>query len=315
MLTRRFRCNVLLGIVLFGSAAIVNAGESLFDKSLEELMAIPITSASLTPLREHVRPNTVTVITKEDIRKSGARSLDELLEIYVPNLQFTHHREKLPHLGLRGIISDRDDKYLLVVNGIVMNERTDFGVMSERDLPTLRDIHQIDVIRGPGSAMYGPGALSMVIYITTESAETFTGMEVSQRVGVVERHSTTEFQYGQKLQDGAGFYVYGGYSHYPGISSDDAPMVFGAQGTYQGRTYAWNEPRADAPRISESHAAMVHRHVLVVRRISMAAGGSVGYVLQRSTRWPSCAPPSCSGYHPTALHTLSSLLAQNVVGF
>jgi iron complex outermembrane receptor protein len=228
------------------SAATLRAGETqpdnLFEMSLEELMAVPVTTTSLTDIEGTARPFTVTTITRQDIQKSGARSLDELLEIYVPNLQMMIHSAKLPHLGLRGVISNRDDKYMLVVNGVIMNERTDFGVMSERDLPMLRDIYQIDVIRGPGSALYGPGALSMVINITTESTKTFQGMEVNQRVGVVEEHYTTEFKYGKKLKNEAGLYVFGGYSHYPGMSQQDAPLVYGTSATHRdGITYDWND--------------------------------------------------------------------------
>ena len=55
--------------------------------------------------------------------------------------------------------------------------------MSERDLPMLTDINHIEVIRGPGSAMYGPGVISMVINIITENANTFQGTEVTGRFG------------------------------------------------------------------------------------------------------------------------------------
>ena len=134
-----------------------NKPKDLFAMSLEDLMNIPVTSTSLTTVSSgRVSPSTVTTITQQDIQNSGARSLIELLEIYVPNLQMILHTADARHMGLRGIISNLDDKYLLLINGRVMNEHTDFGVMSERDLPMLRDIYQIDVVRGPGSALYGP---------------------------------------------------------------------------------------------------------------------------------------------------------------
>ncbi|MGA2070399.1 MAG: Plug domain-containing protein [Sedimentisphaerales bacterium] len=65
----------------------------------------------------------VTTVTAEQIKASGARSLFELLDIYVPNLQVIRHHWESDHIGLRGIINDRDDKYLLLVNGKVINER------------------------------------------------------------------------------------------------------------------------------------------------------------------------------------------------
>ena len=74
------------------------------------------------------------------IRKSGARSVLDLLEMYVPNMHYLPHHWEPRHIGIRGIIGDREDKYLLLVNGKVMNEKTHLGAMSERDLPMLGDI-------------------------------------------------------------------------------------------------------------------------------------------------------------------------------
>ena len=52
-----------------------------------------------------------------DIRHSGARDLDELLDIYIPNFQRMNEYYEFRKNGLRGINSDRDDKYLILVNG------------------------------------------------------------------------------------------------------------------------------------------------------------------------------------------------------
>jgi iron complex outermembrane receptor protein len=129
-------------------------------------------------------------------------------------------------MGLRGIINDRDDKYLMLVNGRVMNERTHYGAITERDLVMLKDIHHIDIIRGPGSALYGPGAVSMVINIVTHSAETFQGTDVTGRVGAVEEFYSTEVRHGQKFNDGeGGIFAYAGIAKYRGASKYDAPQI------------------------------------------------------------------------------------------
>ena len=128
--------------------------EDIFDMSLEELMTLDVYStATLTETSSRLIPAATTTITQEQIKFSGARSLDELLEIFVPNLQIALHLWEPQHLGLRGSISDRDDKYLLLVNGRVMNERLHYGAIAERDLPLLQDIQRIEVIRGPGSVL------------------------------------------------------------------------------------------------------------------------------------------------------------------
>jgi outer membrane cobalamin receptor len=161
--------------------------KSLFDMSIEQLMEMEVAStATLTESKPRLVPAAVTTVTEEQIQASGARSLFELLDIYVPNLQWVRNTWEADNMGLRGIMTDRDDKYLLLVNGRVMNERTHYGVVSERDLVLLKDIHHIDIVRGPGSALYGPGAVSMVINIVTHNAATFEGTEVTSRLGAVE---------------------------------------------------------------------------------------------------------------------------------
>ena len=198
----------------------------LADLSLQELMNIEVVStATLTKTTPRLVPAAMTTVTAEQIQASGARSLNELLDIYVPNLQLIRHHWEGDHIGLRGIYGD--NKYLLLVNGRVMNERTHLGVVSERDLVMLSDIHHIDVVRGPGSALYGPGAVSMVINIITYGPDTFQGTEVTTRLGAVEEFYSTELKHGQKFDDNdGGVFMYAGIGKYVGASKYDAPQIF-----------------------------------------------------------------------------------------
>jgi iron complex outermembrane receptor protein len=219
------------------------AEDDFFEMSLEQLMDVEIVStAALTPTSARMAPAAITTITQEDILASGARSLFELLDIYVPNLQWIRHHWEADHLGLRGIINDRDDKYLLLVNGRVMNERTHYGAMSERDLVLLRDIHHIDIVRGPGSGLYGPGAVSMVINIVTDNARTFQGTEVSTRVGAVEEFYSAEIKHGQtEPENDLGIFLYAGASKYVGADQDDAPQIFAFDFPSES-AYSWWNP-------------------------------------------------------------------------
>lgn len=218
--------------MIIGSSALLAVDidniDELMELDLEALMQLQITpTASLTKTTVRNRPVAMTIITKEDIRSSAARSLDELLEIYVPNLQIALHNFETQHLGLRGTISDRDDKYLLLVNNRVMNERAHFGALSERDLPMLQDINRVEIVRGPGGALYGPGALCMVINIMTDTAETFDGLELSSRIGAIDEFYTWEAKYGTKLPDGSGLFLYAGAAEQPGTQPEDVDYISG----------------------------------------------------------------------------------------
>ncbi|MGD2093632.1 MAG: TonB-dependent receptor [Phycisphaerales bacterium] len=216
---------------VFAGAEEPNDADSLFEMSIEQLMEIQVaSSATLTESHPRLVPAAVTTITEDEIQASGARSLFELLDIYVPNLQWWRNQWEADNMGLRGILSDHDDKYLLLVNGRVMNERTHYGAVSERDLVFMRDIHHIDIVRGPGSALYGPGAVAMVINIVTHNAGTFEGTEVTGRYGAVEYFYSGEVKHGRKIGDGNdGYFLYLGVAEYDGANEDDAPQVYGVE--------------------------------------------------------------------------------------
>ena len=73
-------------------------------------------------------------------------------------------------LGMRGIISDRNLKFLVLVNGRNMNDPVHGGAYTEITNWDLNDIERVEVINGPGSVTYGPGAIAGVINITTKTA-------------------------------------------------------------------------------------------------------------------------------------------------
>ena len=219
-----FTSEVLAGAAVSENNVTSEDGEELFEMSIEQLMEVEVDStATLTEAKPRLVPAAVTKITAEQIRLSGARSLYELLDIYVPNLQWLRHHWEADVIGLRGIINDRNDKLLLLVNGRNMNQRTHFGALSELDLVLLSDIHHIDIVRGPGSALYGPGAVSMVINIITYDADTFEGTEYTVRMGAVEEFYTGEVKHSEKFENGdGGIFLYGGIGEYSGATKYDA---------------------------------------------------------------------------------------------
>lgn len=204
----------------------------IYNLSLRDLLKVKVDApATLTKTRQRMVPAAVTTIGRDAIRQSSARSLNELLEIFVPGLQYVNHIFGFSHLGARGVMSDRDDKYLLLVNGRTMNERTVVGAITERDLNMLGDIDHIDVIRGPGSATYGVGAVSMVISIVTMDDRNFEGSELTFRSGVAgERYDTLEYKFGNNINEQRGAFAYLGISDFRGANYQDAPLRFSTSG-------------------------------------------------------------------------------------
>jgi len=223
----------LFSFILISSPLYANySTDELFELSLEDLMKIDVTPvASMTTTHDRKTPASVTLITQKQIQSSGARNLLEVMEIYVPNFHYLKHYWEPNHIGMRGIINDRDGKFLLLVNGRVLNEKTHFGAISERDLPMMGDISKIEVVRGTGSAIYGPGAVGGVISITTQSAKDFESTSAHLRVGTIESYQMLELKHAQKFSSNSGFYMYAAAANYEGASNSDSPVILGHTNT------------------------------------------------------------------------------------
>ena len=188
--------------------------------TLEQLVNVEVRSpATLTEIDFRRVPVDMTELDARDVEQSGARNLNQLLEIYVPNVQFLLHHAHQPHLGIRGIISDRDDKYLYQVNGLTMNNRMLLGADDERALPLLGDIRSVDVVRGPASATHGAGALAGVIDVETYNGLTFQGADLNVRQGLVDQYSAAEVRYGHKFSDTSGLFMYCGVADVQGAGN------------------------------------------------------------------------------------------------
>ncbi len=153
-------------------------GEKLLNFSLEELMNISVKTGNITGLVMSKTPVSITTITSNDLAVTPARNLYDILEVYVPGAISYQHWDS-PILGMRGIVTDRNYKYLLLVNGRNMNLKAHSGATSELELWDLSDIEKIDVIRGPGSVTYGPGAVAGIINIITKSPNSYNGIQSS----------------------------------------------------------------------------------------------------------------------------------------
>jgi outer membrane receptor protein involved in Fe transport len=125
-------------------------------------------------------PATVSVITEEDIVRSGARDLMDVLRL-VPGFEFGTDVQGVACLGVRGN-SANEGGLLVMVDGMEMTEllyaSNQFG-----SIYPLEQIKKIEVIRGPGSVLYGGFAVYAVINILTKASEDYNGFKVSNFAG------------------------------------------------------------------------------------------------------------------------------------
>ncbi len=146
---------------------------------------VSIATGSTKPL--HLAPAVASVVTAEEIRTFGATTLDEALEM-VPGLHIgaSPLNRMNPTWSIRGIHTDQNPQVLLLRNGIPI---THFYTGSRPNLFRLpvSDIERIEVIRGPGSAVYGADAFAGVINVITRTQSGIDGVETGARAGSFER--------------------------------------------------------------------------------------------------------------------------------
>jgi outer membrane receptor for ferrienterochelin and colicins len=143
---------------------------SLAELSLEELMEVKVITASKTDQSINDAPGIVSVITAKEIQKFGANSLYEVLEriagTYLPSFFFYAQNA----VSMRGDLPEGQDKHtLLLLNGRPFRESMTQGLNTSfyLSLPLLA-IDKIEIIRGPGSVLYGTNAFTGVINVITK---------------------------------------------------------------------------------------------------------------------------------------------------
>lgn len=213
---------------LIASTSIFSEEELDFPLfTLEQLAEIKISSSTaLTPTTARQTPSSVTTIDAKTLEQTNPSSLARALEIEIPNFQMTRSVFNSLNLGLRGIDSDRDDKYLLLVNGHPVHFHFLEGVQTEKMLGLFGDLNTIDVVRGPSSTLYGPGALAGVINLKTHTGFTFQGLDLKLSQRFIDQNTLGELRWGKNDGDTALFFYYG-FENHLGADHDDSPIVYG----------------------------------------------------------------------------------------
>ncbi len=111
-------------------------------------------------------PSAITVITREDIETSGASTLPDLLRM-VPGMEVVTTSPYGLSLNSRGFWTEEGFYYLVLLDGREVNNSTDGHAVWAALPVSLHDVQRVEIIRGPGSSLYGANALAGVIQITT----------------------------------------------------------------------------------------------------------------------------------------------------
>jgi outer membrane receptor for ferrienterochelin and colicin len=279
---QRLRSCATILLILFSASHYVQAQDTIagsgnqlpdtidiYEMSLEELQKIKafgvsselekqinslISVASKKPLSARESPSIITLITEEEIKRSGARDLMDLLNM-VPGFDFGMDVEGVVGLGMRGNWV-HEGKMLLLIDGQEMNEPL-FGTTQFGNHYPVTHIKRIEIIRGPGSAIYGGYAEYGVINIITRTGNEINGVSggvtygqmkesyarrnidlaIGKRFGFFETSATVVLGQGQR-SEGVFNDFYGGSYDMKNNSSLD-PFFLNVAASYKGLSARW----------------------------------------------------------------------------
>jgi iron complex outermembrane receptor protein len=169
----------------------------LGNKSIEDLMNIEVTSVSKKEQKLSRTAAAIFVITQEDIRRSGANNIPDLLRM-VPGLDVAQVNGSTWAISSRGFNDEFANKLLVLMDGRTVYSPLFSGVFWDVQQVPMEIIDRIEVIRGPGAAVWGANAVNGVINITTKKASDTQGGLISGGGGTYEQGFGTA-QFGGKL--------------------------------------------------------------------------------------------------------------------
>src|ERR1700728_3837384 len=156
----------------------------LMSMKLEDLTRVQVYSASRHLEDARKAPSSVSIITAEDIRRYGRRTLGEALRTL--RGFYTSYDRQYTYLGVRGFLrpGDYNSRVLLLVNGHRLNENVYDSAEIGEEFPLDLDlVDHIEVVRGPGSSLYGTNAIFGVINVITREAATGAAVEIAGETG------------------------------------------------------------------------------------------------------------------------------------
>ena len=167
-----------------GQRAVIN----LDEMSLEELLTIKVTSAGKKNQLITETAAAIYVITADDIRRNNASTITELLR-QVPGILVAREATGEWAISIRGFNDKHANKLLVLMDGRTLYSPLYAGVEWDVHDTMIEDIDRIEIIRGPGAALWGANAVNGVINIITKPAADTRGGLVTYQVGTFERSS------------------------------------------------------------------------------------------------------------------------------
>ncbi len=246
-LRRAVRAGAVLALGLAGTVAGPAQTPTLRDlihTKLDDLMNMEVTSVSKKEQKLSKAGAAIYVITQEDIRRSGATNIPDLLRM-APGVDVAQINANVWAITIRGFNDRYADKVLVLIDGRSVYNPSFSGVFWEAQDVPLDDIERIEVIRGPGGTIWGANAMNGVINIITKSARETRGGRITAGAGSQTRGDGL-LQYGGSLGNKGTYRVFGRYFDVGSLTlANGAAAGDGQHTAHAGLRADWDLSRAD----------------------------------------------------------------------
>ena len=187
-----------------------SGANDLTQMNLEDLLNLQVTSVSKKQQSLSKAGAAVFVVTQEDIRRSGVRTVPDALRM-VPGVQVAQVDRNRWAISIRGFLETFGNKVLVLIDGRTVYRSSISGVFwDEIDVP-VENIDRIEVVRGPGGTVWGANAVNGVINILTKKASDTQGVLVTTASGS-ESLSESMVQFGGKAGRTGAYRLFGKYN-------------------------------------------------------------------------------------------------------
>ena len=201
------------------SAPSPRNGTELKNLSLEDLGNVEVTSVSKAPEQVWKTPAAIFVITQEDIRRSGATNIPEVLRL-APGVEVAQVDSDHWSIAVRGFAGQFSKSLLVLIDGRSVYTPLFSGVYWDVQNLMLEDVERVEVIRGPGGTIWGSNAVNGVINIITKRANDTQGTLVTAGGGNVTQ-GTGAARFGGTVGKNLSYRIYGmGFVRGPQFHSD-----------------------------------------------------------------------------------------------
>ena len=226
--------NLLLFVLIFAgidlNIACADEADKWYEQSFSELLSTKTVTATRSDKTLADTPSNLSVYTADDLERMGIRTLKELLQ-RTPGF-FTGKQVSGPMIGSRGFMGD-NEQFLLLIDGHNANSIVGQGAGHTFMFPFLEHIDRVEILKGPGSTLWGSDAALGIIHLITKDGAGIDGHKLTVSKSSEDNMAYGNIQVGEQLYPDVDMMASLSYAKSDGYIIDDSQLLFDNPGRWE----------------------------------------------------------------------------------